>query len=793
MKLFFRSLQSLLRRYKTAVLLNLFGLTVAFAACLLIGMQMDYEMTYNSYHRKSDRTFRLEGTYEDLEHLGVHSIPFIKAFAKSSPHITDYTMLFPLKSNQDIYLIPDEAGLKREGFKEKIAFCYPDIVRVFDFRLIEGDSCCLQIPGQVLIPQSMAKKMFGKESAIGKRLHTEGYLWGLVSEATFTVGGVYRDFPTNTLMKNAVYVHADRMKGDRLGWMQLSNICYVVLDDAANREEVIQHFYDTFDWEKAQIPKETIDLRLSRLTDLYYLHDSAWDDGEKGQRSTTYLLGGIACLILLIAIINFINFATALAPLRIKRLNTQMVLGCSPSYLRISLVMEAVLLSVVAFGLALLLVHDLAYTPFHDLLSTPIRLASHPEIVALTAVTALLTGIVAGIYPSIYMTSFSPALVLKGSFGLSPKGKQFRMLLTGFQYTISILLIIAALFVQLQNRFMLEASAAGFDTEQVAIVELTESVYSNHKDTYVNKLKSYNGIDKVAFSLMKFASSDQYLFDGGEVDGKPVYFSEFIVSPEFLSAMGFTIREGRDFTSTDEVPGNRKVIFNASAQKAFGVHAGDSFSGREIVGIMDDFRFASCREQIKPFAFTLYNPLPGSYPPLVSYIRFHKGVDLQAAVRHIRETLAEIDPYCPFEIEFFDSLFNHLYRKEQTLNKQITLFSLIAMILSMAGVFGLVLFETQYRRREIAIRKVNGAQIGDILWMFNRIYIRILGVSFLIASPIAWYLVRQWLNNFAYQTPLRLWVFAAAFGLILLITVCTITFRNWKAANENPVRPLQSE
>ena len=230
---------------------------------------------------------------------------------------------------------------------------------------------------------------------------------------------------------------------------------------------------------------------------------------------------------------------------------------------------------------------------------------------------------------------------------------------------------------------------------------------------------------------------------------------------------------------------------NPAAERDFHLHPGDRFNDRTVLGVSKDFRFNSCRIASSPFVFALNNDIPN--PKLVSYIRFNSKTNLQEAVAHVRETLKEIDPTFPFEISFYNTILNNLYQKEQTLGKLISLFGIMAILISIVGVFGLVLFETQYRRKEIGIRKINGATTGQILLMFNKTYIRIVSVCFIISIPIAWMGTQQWLENFAYKTPMYWWVYLIAFALVSIITILTVTFQNWHAANENPVHSIKNE
>lgn len=795
MKLMIRNLLYLFKRFKTAVVLNLFGLTIAFAAFLLIVMQVDYEMNYDAMHSKSGRTFRLEANHGEFEHNAIHCLMFSDAFVNSSAHITDYSYRYPFYGGER-YCQIDEVDDQGEAkvFKENFQLCLPNISDVFDFHMKEGSVECLSIPGSVLIPESVAKRLFDKQSAIGKRIRMSGSSgWQPVSTTILTIGGVYKDFPGNTTVQNRIYVPMDQLGLLKSSWQMYANEIYVTLDDPLNKEEVLDHFNKTFDFAKSQMGSaQEIALRLTPLKEVYYTHDTTFDFNPKGHRETNYVLLSIAFLILFIAGINFTNLTTSLIPLRLKTINTHRVLGCSIYKLQAISLIESIVICLISYILALFIVNDLSYTPIANWVDADIRLSQYKGLILLTALIAILTGCLAGLYPAIRSTSYAPALVLKGSFGLSPKGKKVRVALIGFQYTVSIALIIVTLFMGLQNHFMTSSEQLGFNKDQVAIVNLTPEIYAKHKPQYIQKLKDYPGIEDVAFSVYELSKEDDMIdLEYARHEDKDVFFKVFYASENFLSVMDIQVEEGRDFTREDLNKAQSDYIINPAAERDFHLHPGDRFNDRTVLGVSKDFRFNSCRIASSPFVFALNNDIPN--PKLVSYIRFNSKTNLQEAVAHVRETLKEIDPTFPFEISFYNTILNNLYQKEQTLGKLISLFGIMAILISIVGVFGLVLFETQYRRKEIGIRKINGATTGQILLMFNKTYIRIVSVCFIISIPIAWMGTQQWLENFAYKTPLHLWVFIVAFLIILSVTIGTVTFRNWQAANENPVNSVKSE
>ena len=556
-------------------------------------------------------------------------------------------------------------------------------------------------------------------------------------------------------------------------------------------DEVADNFNRHFDFKK--IYHEGEQIRLVPLTDIYYMNETQ-DGGtfRSGNKEVTALLFGIALLIVIVAAINFTNFSTSLTPLRIKSINTQKVLGSSDTLLRRSLLIEAALISFIAWLVSLVIVWGLDWAEALPFIEADLSLVSNLPIVFLCGIVALVIGWLAGIYPAYYITSFPPALVLKGSFGLSPSGRKLRTILICVQFVVSIVLIIGACFVQIQNSYMRNFSL-GFDKDQVAIVELNETMYNKHHDTYVNRLKENPGIEDVAFAMEKVGSKDGYNTNGGNYKGKDFQYFIIIASSNFLRVMGIPVIEGRDFSKADELSDHTSYIFNRTAMEGLDMQVGDAFdsySPGHLIGFSDDVKFTSLRGGEDNIAFLVGN---FGYSLPISYIRLKAGSDIHAVVGHIQETMKELDPSYPFNIEFYDEIFNHLYQKEENLRDLVTVFSLLAIIISLVGVFGLVVFETQYRRKEIGIRKVHGATVGEILLMFNKAYLRIVGICFVIAAPVAWQGVKMWLEGFAYKTPLHWWVFLIALLIVTVITLLTVSFQNWKAANENPVNSIKSE
>lgn len=337
----------------------------------------------------------------------------------------------------------------------------------------------------------------------------------------------------------------------------------------------------------------------------------------------------------------------------------------------------------------------------------------------------------------------------------------------------------------------------GFDKDQVAMVTLSQDIASKSGDLLVNRLKEYAGIEDVGFANTIVGASDVYSANYFRCNNKEFNSEVIDVSWNFLNVMGIPVTSGRDFSRSDAQSDSTyaciftKRVLDVVPGMEPGYTLEKSWMGTgNIAGFIDNIKVSSLRSSNKPLMFRVSKRFSGL---TISYIRLKVGTNVEEAVAHIHRVITDIDPAYPFEVEFYDTVFNNLYHKEQYLKKMITLFSLLAIVLSIVGVFGLVVFETQYRRKEIGVRKVFGATVQEILNMFNKIYLKVVSICFVIAAPFAYYGVHKWLENFSDKTPVFWWVFVLAFAVVAAITMLTVTFQNWKAANENPVNSVKSE
>ena len=791
MKTILRNFFSVLRRFKAASVLNVLGLSIAFVAFMLIMMQVNYDYTFDCSHRNADAIFRVDIVHGSKGSQAIICRPFARAFTESSPHIKGGCLLNAWVGSPFFYV---EQNGQRTGYRENAWEVTPGLLDVIHFDMLEGTAQALDEPGSVILPESMAKKIFGNETAVGKQLIAPN-----VEMNAQIIKGVYKDFPRNSALQNVIYV-AMNPKENYDNWGNWNYFFFVRLDDPANKENVLDNFKSNFNAKEVfgnefeWGGEESFDLRLTSLPDVHFLNNVDFDSMPKASRQTLLVLFSIAFVIIIIAGINFTNFSTALTPMRIKSINTQKVLGSSDRMLRGSLLVEAVGVSTFAYLLSLLFLYVIPKTPVASLVDADISFGAQPMIIAGTAVIAVIVGVLAGLYPSYYVTSFPPALVLKGSFGLSLAGRRMRSVLVGIQFVASFILIIGSLFMYLQNRYMQNAPL-GYEKEEMIIVHLNNKI-NKDRDAFTNQLKSFSGVEDVTYSQFLLSSQDQYMGWGRDYNGKNINFQCLPVSSSFLKVMGIEVKEGRDFRPEDDQKETGCYIFNEKAKAQLELKLNEQIDGDEIIGFIPDIKFASFRQEVTPMAFYLWGKYQwgqeGNYYN-AAYVKFKAGSDLRAGMEHVRESLKKFDSEYPFVIRFYDEVLQHTYEKELKIGSLITLFSLVAIFISIVGVFGLVVFESEYKRKEIAVRKVLGSTTGEVLYMFNVSYFWILLICFVLGAPVAWYGVHRWLENFAYRTPMYWWVLPLAFLAIGMITFLTVTYQNWHVANENPVKNIKSE
>ena len=584
---------------------------------------------------------------------------------------------------------------------------------------------------------------------------------------------------------------ADTDKGN---WKNWNYICYMRLESPSAAPEIEKLILQIFVKNFPELEQESDISQFIRLTPLTDAHFSTVGNKSASSRTTLYLLICVSFLIVIIATINFMNFSLAETPMRIKSINTQKVLGATTRSLRLTLITEAMLISFIAFILALIWVAILKDFGLQELVNAQLTITEHPMLLLATFCLSLLMGLMAGLYPSYYVTSFPPALVLKGSFGLSPQGRILRTALVCIQFFVAYMLIIGVGIMYLQSRYI-RTSDYGYDKDAIIVGNMTKETQSQ-TDAVVGELSQIPGVKGVAVSEFILSSADNYMHWGRSNGDKYIQFDAFPVDCHYLEVMGIHIVEGRSFK-----PGDEDVyIFNEFTRKKYPWLKVDQPAPDDnlVIGFCENIKYSSFRndDTNQTMAFLI----PGKkfaqwgweWRNFVN-VRISAGVDKVEVIRSLQKTMEKFTPGHDFNFRFMDEVLDANYRNELRFTKQILLFSLIAIAISLTGVFGLTMFESEYRKKEIGIRKIMGSSTTQILYMFNRRYILILAGCFIVAAPFGWWIGQHWLQGFAEKTPVTPWIFILSFLLVTLITMITITVQSWKNANENPANSIKTE
>ena len=790
MKTIIRNFTSIFRKFATANLLNLLGLSLAFASFFVIMTQVNFDLGYNKSITEHENLFRMTlklGPGED-DYGTTLPRPVVERLASASPHVTGYSV-------RNGWINYDQFVVDNQEYSLNLIYGEREFLSVFKPTVISGDVKGLDQIGNIVLPRSEALRMFGTTDAAGK---TMKYKWD--DNTFYHVCAVIEDYPENNLLHGACFIGTNWNEGNYDNW---NYDAYIRVDDVANlpavqnslRQTAIELFKDKFELNTKE-EEEVLQVVLTNVADAHF---SKFLDKSAPARGSIYLLICFSLLIVVIAAVNFMNFSLAETPMRIRSINTQKVLGATTASLRGSLLAEAVLISLTAFILALLIVylaHDLG---LQELVQGSILLQDHQLLIALTLLLSIIVGLMAGAYPSYYVTSFPPALVLKGSFGLSPKGRMLRSVLICLQFIVSFMLVIGVGIMYLQS-YLIYHTDYGFDKDEVLVVRTAPDT-RNKVDAIDADLRSISGIEGASLTQSVLGSSDSYMTWGRGEGEKHTNFTCIFVDWRFLDVMGIDIVEGRNFRKDD----GDVYIFNESAKKKYPWLTIDQpINDRDypVVGFCKDIKYASLRVDDTQLPIAFFVPGPSGEYWGNGYWRNHmlvrvaKGVDKREAKQKVMEVVNKYEKGQPLDISglrYMDEVLEKTYQQEERFTTQILLFSLLAILISIIGVFGMTMFESEYRRKEIGIRKVFGSSTKEILTMFNSRYLYILLGCFVVAAPIGYFLGEHWLEGFAVRTAISPLLFLVSFLLIALITMLTVTYQSWKNASENPIHSIKNE
>ncbi|MBP5418376.1 MAG: ABC transporter permease [Bacteroidales bacterium] len=783
---------ALYRKTRISTLINIVGMSIAFAAAIILMVQVKWDVTYNKNFDGYEKVFVFEHDILGSGSLGTNTCrPLIEQVRTASPNIESVGT----NCNRGSVFYHRE-GDKEHAIVLEVSEVDSSFFSVVPFEWLDGSLSDFTTQGTAAIAKSKAQMLFGDESPVGQVIES-------VSGNQLRVVAVYNDMPSNSCFNSDLIENlGDENINLASEW---SYGMLLKLRDEHQASETLDMMKEAFlkcygikdeDRDDPEVQRFLNNMRLSNI------HDAHFECDVHGfipcvNIAITITLATIAALLIIIAIINFINFAFAEIPFKIKNINTRKVLGESRASLIGKQLLHAAVLAVVALGIAAGIVYIVSGTSLASYVSGSLKLADNIGLLMLTVGVALVSAVVAGIVPAIYSTSQPTTMVLKGSYAMSVKGRALRNVLVAMQFILSFIFILMALFVNVQTKYMMQKDM-GINQANILQVNCGRKA-CEHQETLTDKVLQNPNITDVTYADRLFVNNVQmgWTRDGDDTDGKGLYYEVQPVAENFVKFFGLQIVDGRDFLHSD-FDGAGCYIFNENFMQSHPeMHIGSRLYGHtervEIVGVMKDFNFKPLQEPIGPYALYCWGKEPWR-PFTIMYVKTLPGANPEEVRHHVQKTVSEIDPTRTpdqVNVQYLDQWIEDMYQYEQRLGKLISIASLVALIIAIIGIIGLVFFETQFLRREIAIRRVNGATVDSILRMINRKYIFMAVASFVVATPLTYMIITTWRSEFAYQAPVSAWIFAVAFALVVAITVAVVTLQSWRAANANPVEALK--
>lgn len=792
MKIAFKNFVMTLRRYKTASALNIAGLTLAFTAFYIIMAQVRYEMSFNRTIADNERVYLISPQWnEDKWSTNAPRLSSERAMA-ASPDVEAGGCVKYWGSLECVWVKRDEYNF--EKFPIATYEITESILDVMSFRAVAGNLRDMTRPDHVIVSRKTADLL---GVGVGDDLYVpsaSSWQGEVKPDVRVTVAGVFEDFAPNTMLNGmTVFCDAGDKDADSNGNWNFS--IYVKLRDGADPEAFRQVWEDEYlaaqrdlnvkygwgDTDK-ELKKA---VRLLSLRDMFYDKVTVFGESvEQGSVAATATLFAVAALIVLVAFINFVNFFFALIPVRLRGVNICKVFGASTSTLRRNFVFEAVGLALCSLVLALYAIVAVQDTALARYVTCSLAFADNLPVIGMVLAVVSAMAVAAALYPAWYITSFNVSLAAKGGFAGSASGRRLRTALVGVQFAISMTLIVVAMAFWLQYRFMVNYDL-GFNTDNLLTFGVGNAI-SSKEEAFAAHLESNPDIEEATASGGLFFGENSIW--GRTVDDRSVNIYNWRVRPDFCRVMGIGIIEGEDLAEASR--DRREMLVSRSLWQA-GLKVGGNCDGYTVVGVFEDVNPLSVAEKREDNAGLALISGGNMYQ---FYARPRAGADIARVCDFIRRSVTEFDPAADEPtIEFFDAKVRHAYAQTKRQTVVVALFSLLSVVISLMGVFGIVLFETRHRRREIAVRRVFGASIGGTIWMLNRRYAAILVVCFAIAAPTAAYLVGRWQESFATRAEIGWWIFAAAFLAVAVLTLGLVTVCSSRAANENPSRVLGGE
>lgn len=801
-----------LLKYKSFSFINLFGLTVGLSCCLLIGIYIANELSFDRYHAKADRIWRVSREFTNKDgtmqlHLGHLAPPFGPLLKNEFSVVEDATRM--LQTNASLRR-GDQLFLEEEFF-----FAEPGAFRMFDIPLVQGSTASAEEPYTVLLSETSAKKIFGNEDPVNQVLRANDIM-------ELKVTGVYKDFPYNSHFHPDFLASFATMRDTNVygqqqletNWGNNAFSTYLLLPedyDASKLEAQFPAFLDKVMGPAANSngmpkPSSFTSLHLMPLTDIHLKSHLDSELEENGDMKRVYIFSAIALFVLLIACVNYMNLSTARSAMRAKEIGIRKVVGAYRWEIVGQFLSEAILLSLTAVVLACALTF-LMLPAVNKLLGQELSISySQIGLFAMAAGgLALATGLLAGAYPAFFLSGLKPLKMIRGSATDEQTGGgiSLRKILVISQFSISLVLIIATLVVFNQLKFM-QSKSLGLNKDQVVTLNFYNPL-SQKYDAFYNELVSNPAIKNATRSsrlpsgrLLDSFGSAQLQMNADTLEPTTVDLKMVTIDHRFFPLYDIGIAAGRNYQSDQGVDRRSSFILNEAAIRNLGIPSPDEAIGKrinygnrdaQIVGVVKDFNFESLHQDILPMIF--FVPSDSTFFNFLS-VKID-GTRTREALAHIQATWQKFLPEFPYDYSFLDEQYGRLYEAEQRQGRVFIAFALIAIVVACLGLFGLASFTVERRYKEIGIRKVLGASVAGITGLLAKDFLKLVLVSIVIASPVAYWVMSKWLDDFAYRIKIGWWMFVLAGILALAIAFLTVSFQSVKAALMNPVKSLRSE
>lgn len=800
-----------LLKHKAFSLINVTGLALGMAVCLMIFQYVSFQLSYDQFHQHANNIYRVPfsaGKISLKDNKGIYAsnVPAFGPTVKEElPEVIDFARLFHVLTIKNILTLTYQQDKDQviSFYEEHGYYADASFLTMFSFPFVTGNpETALQEPNSMVLTQTLAEKYFGKDwqqNALGALIEVDG-----MQQRSFTVTGIIEDIPANShLQFDFLLSYASLGSGAHSSWVWSQFYTYIQLAPNADPQKVEAKLPDLIarHYKGADEPE----MFLQPLTDIYLDSDLRYETGLTGSRTAVYFLSIIGVFILVIAWINYINLSTVRSIERAKEVGVRKTMGAKGSYLMMQFVLEAMMMNLMAFVIAIIAVKSLLpivadylnwhiqSNSFYALLRSPVA-----GIPFLFPLLFFVGSLLSAVYPAVVLSSFSPVVVLKGKSHSSTGGVTLRRELATFQFAISMILITGTVVVYQQITYMQEKDL-GMDISQVLVLKTPNVADAT---VFTNKLKELATVEEV--TATSFIPGQEITYTRGieradePAEGGHNFYLVF-TDEHFIPTLDLRIKAGRNF-SKSFVTDIKTTIINEAAMELLGFENANealhkkirirdkSKTELEIIGIIENYHQKSLQQVHEPIVLQL-DATHKSY--LAMKINNQEGI--KANLANIHAVWQDIFPNEPYEYFFLDDYFNRQYQADQQFNRLLALFAVIAIFIACLGLSTLASYNTLQRTHEIGIRKVLGASINNILVLLTQDYVKLMGIALLLALPLTYYLVNLWLDDFTFRVSLQGWMFLIPSIMFILIILLSVSYQSFKAAKTNPADTLHYE